>query len=425
MAARDSDPLRTIEAMCAASTGLPGFRLFYDHDPRVIDHVLNDQRAAKIVLTRRPIDSYVSLKMARKTGQWWLSDMSGARATKVPFVAEEYADFLNVVSEYQGRIARTLQTTGQTAFHVTYGDLSDDEVLSGLGRYLGADGVADPSKVRAKVQNPTPVQTRLTNPDAAEDALRSLAAPDLGYMPSHEPGRGPGLRFFRACKHTPLLYMPIRGAGLDPIPEWLERMDAEGHVETGMTQKDLRRWKRRHPGHRSFAVLRHPLGRAHDAFCRYILPTDQDNFADIRAALIERYDVPLPQAWPDPNFELRQHRDAFLAFLVFLSGNLGGQTSLRVDNAWASQAALLTAIGTFLVPDRLVREESMERDLRELVDSAGVTFQSSPGAFVAPAPFRLEDVRTDEIEAACEAAYRRDYVMYGFGSWRPPEDQAA
>ncbi len=52
--ARNSDPVRVIGAMREASEGLPGFRLFYDHDARAIDHVLEDPRAAKIILTRRP-----------------------------------------------------------------------------------------------------------------------------------------------------------------------------------------------------------------------------------------------------------------------------------------------------------------------------------------------------------------------------------
>ena len=131
--ARNSDPVRTIAAMCNASEGLPGFRLFYDHDARAIDHVLADERAAKIVLTRRPSDSYVSLKIARKTGQWWLGDMTSARKAKVSFDAEEYGEFLNELSTFQNRIARALQITGQTAFHISYDDLSDADVLAGLG----------------------------------------------------------------------------------------------------------------------------------------------------------------------------------------------------------------------------------------------------------------------------------------------------
>lgn len=276
MTARDGDPVRVVQLMLKFGDDLPGFRLFYDHDPRVIDHVLADRKAAKIVLTRRPVNSYVSLKIARKTGQWWLGDLASARAAKVDFDAAEYADFLNTLSDYQYRIRRVLQTTGQTAFNIDYSDLSDTDVITGLGKFLGAAGLYDPSKVRAKVQNPTAVTERLTNPDEASAALATLSQTDPGSIPSHEPERGPGLRQFHVCARPPLVYMPIRGAGYDPVPNWLRSLDSDGQVETGLTQKDHRRWMRQHPGHRSFTILRHPLTRAYDAFCRFILPTDID-----------------------------------------------------------------------------------------------------------------------------------------------------
>ncbi|MGI9393028.1 MAG: nodulation protein NodH, partial [Boseongicola sp.] len=337
MTAREADPVRTIGAMRSESKGLPGFRLFYDHNPNAIAHVLADTKAAKIVLTRRPIDSYVSLKIARKTGQWWLGDLTRARKARVVFDPEEYVDFLNTLAEFQALIERSLQTTGQSAFHIGYENLSDKDVIRGLGRFLGIEAAPDLSRVRAKVQNPSPLADRLTNPTIAEDALRSIAMPDIGQVPMHEPGRGPGLKFFRVCKSAPLLYMPIRGAGFDPIPNWMKTVDPEGELRGGMGQRDLRRWKRQHPGHRSFTVVRHPLPRVYDAFCRFILPTGEDAYADLRDAMIRHYDLPLPAEWPDAGWRLEDHRNAFLAFLKFLKGNLGGQTSLRVDNTWATQ----------------------------------------------------------------------------------------
>ncbi len=415
MAARDSDPLRVIGAMRSASSGLHGFRLFYDHDTRAIDHVLLDSKAAKIILTRRPIDSYVSLKIARKTGQWWLGDMTSARAAKVPFEAQEYADFLNDLSEFQTRINHSLQTTGQTAFHIGYEDLSDDDVLAGLGQFLGADGPPDAAKVKAKVQNPTPVMARLTNPKVAEEALMSLSTPDLGRIQVYEPDRGPGLRFFRVCQTAPLLYMPIRGAGLDPVPEWMRQVDADGEIEAGMTQKDLRRWKRQHAGHRSFTVLRHPLPRAHDAFCRFVLPNDVENYTAIRAALIDQYGVPLPAEWSPDDWDIDRHRAAFLGFLKFLTGNLGGQTALRVDNTWATQTMLLHAIGQFAVPDQVIRETDLNAALKRLSSEVGLEAPDITGAFDVTEPFALSDIATPDIEEAPEAAYRRDYVMFGFG----------
>jgi len=420
---RDEDPVSVIAQMQRSATGLPGFRLFYDHDKRAIDHVLNDKGAAKIILSRRPIDSYVSLKIARKTKQWWLGDMTSARAARVPFVAEEYAEFLNELLAFQTHITRTLQTTGQTAFYISYGDLSDDAILAGLGSFLGADGPPDVSKVRAKVQNPTPVEARLTNPRVAEEALARIGTPDIGRLSSYEPDRGPGLKFFRVGKTVPLIYMPIRGSWSDPIPDWMKSIDPDGDIETGMTQRDLRRWKRLHPGHRTFTVLRHPLPRAHDAFCRNILPSNIDAYAEIREALRTHYDIALPEEGPGDRYDLELHRELFLKFLQFLAGNLGGQTSIRVDSSWASQNALVQAMGEFVVPDRIIRAERLATDVPALASEVGYSSAPSPKSDDgASNPYSLRDVVTPEIGKACEAAYRRDFIMFGIGAWSEPDD---
>ena len=259
----------------------------------------------------------------------------------------------------------------------------------------------------------------------AEDVLREIAIPDLGYIPSHEPERGPGVRMFHACATVPLLYMPIRGAGLDPVPDWMRDLDPAGKVEYGMTQKEVRRWMREHPGHRSFTVLRHPLPRAYDAFCRFIQPFDVEGYAEIREALISRYNVPLPSSDAGQDWTLVHQQEAFLAFLRFLAGNLGGQTSVRVDYSWSSQQAFLEAIARFSVPDCVIRDHSISTELKhlsELIGLAGASWRG--GSFGYKARYPLEDVRTAEIDEACAAAYRRDYVFFGFTAWRSL-DQAA
>ena len=417
MTAREADPVKVIEAMQNSGDGLHGFRLFHDHDPRVINHVLTDATAAKIILTRRPIDSYVSLKVARKTGQWWLGDLSTARVAKVTFDAEEYTDFLVTLAGFQTKISRTLQTTGQTAFHIDYDDLSDSDVIQGLATFLGASGPQKIGKIRAKVQNPDPLSARLTNPDDAQGVLNRLAAPDTGSAALREPGRGPGLKFFRACANAPLLYMPIRGAGIDPVPDWLQAVDPQGEVLSSLTQPDMRRWKRQHPGHRSFTIIRHPLPRAYDAFCRFLLPSGPDAYADLRDALINRYDVPLPPNGPDETWTIANHHAAFLAFLTFLKGNLGGQTSLRVDNTWASQGILLQAITDFAIPDRVIREDDLTASLAEIAKDARVEAPPMAQSFSSEAPFDLAEIHDDKIEKAIRAAYQRDFMMFGFDRW--------
>ena len=75
---RNKNPLRVLEKVKAAD-GLNGFRYFNDHDPRVFDPVMSDRRCAKIILTRNPVESYVSWKIAKSTGQWKLTNVNRKR----------------------------------------------------------------------------------------------------------------------------------------------------------------------------------------------------------------------------------------------------------------------------------------------------------------------------------------------------------
>jgi hypothetical protein len=84
---RERDPVGLVDAMIARGDTLPGFRFFHDHDPRVLDRVLDDPRIAKVLLTRNPLDSYVSRKIATETGQWRLTDLKHARSGKITFDA--------------------------------------------------------------------------------------------------------------------------------------------------------------------------------------------------------------------------------------------------------------------------------------------------------------------------------------------------
>jgi hypothetical protein len=85
LARRERDPVGLVDAMIARGDTLPGFRFFHDHDPRVLDRVLNDPRIAKVLLTRNPLDSYVSRRIATETGQWRLTDLKHSRSGKIDF----------------------------------------------------------------------------------------------------------------------------------------------------------------------------------------------------------------------------------------------------------------------------------------------------------------------------------------------------
>ena len=409
MAERDADPHELWRRIRRAE-GLNGCRYFHDHDPRVLDEMLADRRCAKIVLTRNPIESYVSLKIARATGQWKLGDARHRKAAQALFDAGEFEAHLGELQAFQIRLMHGLQVSGQTAFYIDYEDAQDLGVLNGLAEWLGvADRLAAlPSSLVP--QNPEPLEAKVGNFPAMEASLARMDRFNLSRTPNFEPRRGPNVPGFVACKEAGLLYMPIRPALDAPVRDWLAKI---GPLEEAFSQKTLRQWKRRHPGHRSFAVLRHPLMRAHLAFAAVLA---WPGMAETRAVLRKTYKLPLPEE--GKALGTGDYGAALLAWLRWLKANLNAQTSLPVQAIWASQSAMVQAFAGFSAPDLLAREESLAEDLAYLARAAGV---AAP-AFAAPeadtAPIKLASVWTDELEAAAREAYTRDFMQFGFGAWR-------
>ena len=222
-ATREAQPEALLDALRAAR-GLNGFRLFEGHDARVMDAVLDDPLCAKIVLTRDPLDSYLSLAIARRTGQWKLTGPKGAKAATVPFEAEAFAAHLAGVEAHLAMIRRRLQTTGQAAFWIDYTELSDAEVLAGLARFLGVPP-AVPAATTLKPQNPSPAREKVANPEEMEAALRRYGRFDPGASPDLEARRGAMVPRLVAGVEAPLLYLPI-GSGPDAeVLRWLAALD--------------------------------------------------------------------------------------------------------------------------------------------------------------------------------------------------------
>lgn len=418
MQAREDDPLRLLAAMKLQRDVMPGFRFFHDHDPRVLAHVLADPRCAKIILTRNPLESYVSLKIAAQTNQWKLSDLKHQRSARVRFDIDEFEALLSRLQSFQQTLLHGLQTTGQSAFYLAYEDLQDVDVLNGVAQFLGVDARLEALSDNLKKQNPGPLSDKLSNYEQMLEGLTRLDRFDLSRTPNFEPRRGPAVPQYVAANKAPLLYMPIKGGPGAEVETWLAALDEVpvSALQRGFTQKTLRQWKRTHTGHRSFTVVSHPAKRAHAAFCEHILNTGPASYSVIRATLMRAYKVPLPKDAPGPDYTADTHRAAFLAFLKFVKGNLNGQTSIRVDPAWATQDMFIQGMAQFALPDMVMRAERLEEDLALI---AGQTGQKSPPlrAVDAGQPFELSDIYDAEIEDAVQDAYQRDYMLFGYGAW--------
>lgn len=418
-AMREASPKRLIDTIKDKTPGLGGFRFFHDHDPRVLDICLDDPRCAKIVLTRNPVDSYISWKIARATGQWKLTNLKRRRDSRVDFDSAEFETHLARLREFQTFLLNRLQTTGQTAFYLAYEDLGNVDVINGLARFLGSVERKEKLDGSLKKQNPGPLSEKVSNFDDMERALSNFDRFDLTRMPNFEPRRGPAVPGFVTGARAPLLYMPVRSGPDVEICNWLAGLDgvSSDSLPTKMNQKSLRQWKRDNKGHRSFTVLRHPVARAHAVFCRFILPRGPGTFANIRKTLRNFHKLPIPGGQPGEDYDRAAHRRAFMAFLEFLRANLAGQTGIRIDAHWGTQAAALEGMAQFSLPDMIIREDEMAHDLPALARAIGYDGADAPGIPAQDEPFSLSEIYDDEIEVLATQAYQRDYVIFGFDRW--------
>ncbi|MEZ5911072.1 MAG: nodulation protein NodH [Paracoccaceae bacterium] len=412
---READPLPLLALMRRQGDTLAGFRFFHDHDPRVLDHVLADPRCAKIVLTRNPLDSYLSRKIVAQTNQWRLSDAKHRKTATVRFDADEFGAHLESHRDFQRLIQGALQKSGQTAFYLSYEDVGSLAVMNGLGSFLGAASPIEKLSTALVVQNPGPAEEKVSNPAEMAASLAQIDWLNLGGTPNFEPERGPAVPSFVAAATAPLLYLPVRGGDGGQVRPWLAALGDGAPLQTGFTQKTLRQWLRAHHSHRSFTVVCHPLTRAHRAFCDVV---HSGRNADMAAMLTRRYAVPLPE--DGATAPRREHRAAFLAFLRWLKQNLAGQTSLRIDPVWASQSAVVKGFGEFLPPQAILREEELANGLANLAADLGLADVPA----VAPPPphgtHDLADFVDDELQSAARAAYPRDFEIFGYGDWLAP-----
>ena len=405
LARREADPVAFLDAIRSnGAMDLPVIRFFHDHDRRVLDGIVADPRVAKVILTRNPLDSYLSHKVAVETGQWKMTDARAQKQADIRFVPTEFQAMLEAWQGFATSLRRGLQVHGQTAFEINYDAINDPEVLNGLLRFLGSHESIDPSHSNLRPQNPGGPLAKVINPVEMEQSLGQLDPLALWRPGRTETARPAIIKRFAVSRHV--MMMPVPGVLTDDWSSWF----GDEAQRSNMSQRELRQWMRRNPGHVKITCVQHPLARAHAVFCSGVLPR-QPATSDARRRLRKRYDIPLPQDWPDDSYDRDAHRAAFEAFLRFLKPCLAGQTSLAPLPEWSGQLASLQGMADFAVPDRILRAEELDTDLRQIGLDVPAT---RPHA----GPFDLSEIYDDALEKLARDAYRRDYVFFGYGAWR-------
>jgi len=418
LARRETDPTGLLQEMNESLDGLAGYRHFFDHDARALDHVINDRSCAKVVLYRNPVESYVSHQIARRTNQWRLGDLKNAKSAKIAFQPDSFEIHFEQRQQFHNQIQTALQISGQGAYFIGYQDITDPEKIQGLAKYLGVNSEPKKRSGKTKKQNPGTIEDKVSNYSEMVEYLSGTDYYSLSDMPVFEPDRGPSVPGFLASARAPVIYLPLRSGPNEPVRRWLAEIGdgSRNDVIGDFTQKTLRQWKRQNKSHRSFTVVSHPVLRLHRAFAKHIWSSGPDSYPLIKESLINRYGITELADGEKAQQDQDLHKRAFMKFAKFIKGNLGGQSSIRVDGSWASQDVLLAGIARFMVPDFVFREKDLSIGLNFVADNLAIA-PNDLHAETDYSPVRLGDIYDEKLESAVRAAYQRDYMMYGFGAY--------
>lgn len=177
MAERESDPVEFLDRVWRTNLGRAavGFKMcLWQHEP-AYRAVMPDRSVRKILLKRRNrVKSFVSLLLARQTGEWVVYDDRGAPAPR-PQVHVDHAALLENIALHDRFYAETesaLRDTGQEHALLWYEDLFSPAGIDPALALLGTEG--RPAQPEGQTWKLTPVALRdtIANFDALNEALR-------------------------------------------------------------------------------------------------------------------------------------------------------------------------------------------------------------------------------------------------------------
>jgi hypothetical protein len=376
----------------------------------VFDMVVDDPDCAKIILTRNQLESYVSWKIAMESDQWWLANTKHLKTVRPRFELAEFAGRVDALQDYQKTLLNRLQVSGQTAYYIDYEDVLDLKVINGLAVFLGVEGRLEELVFKFKKQNPEPLMDKVANPDEMAAGLAQMDWFNLKHTPNFEPRRPGSVGSYVASDAVGLLFQPVKSGPEQRIRKWLQ---GYGGLVTSFDRQSLRKWREGHARQRSFTVLRHPLERAHAAWCEFL---DKEWMPELRPYLKRVHKFELPPKGQKGFATAEEHRAGFLVFLELIKHIHAGRTELRTPPQLASQIATINGFAMVQGPDFLLREDRLEEGLAFLCADAGLEMKALPGATESH-PFDLASLYGPDIEKAAREAYGRDYTAYGFGNW--------
>lgn len=388
---RDNDPVAYLEKTISENSGnLVGFRLFDGHDHRILDHVLADEKCAKIVLRRNPLDAYLSRQIARQTDQWRVSDWSKRRTALVEFDPASFEKYLMDQDLYYRGIDHILKAVGQAPLNLNYEDLLDQEIWPGVFKFLGIKDYTPRMQGRLIRQNPESAEEKVTNPQALEP-----------YLMRFDGWAGTAPISTDASQMPRIAIDLLNGTAMDGSNGYFFRRGKaavfvkSAQVETVEGPAMLENWMAKFPDHSLVFPVEHPLHRAYRCFDRYVLGGASRPGRKIRQNIEQFYGFADFEAASQGNLE--SYQTGFGVFLEYLEPHLAGRTKVIPDPVWAYQHPNLSKAQNFVSKTSL--------HFQRLDGNDGLPIHKG----ILP----IDQVTNDATMAASFNAYRPDVLRFG------------
>lgn len=346
VAKRDADPIGFLEHLISAEpTRIAGFRIFQNHSPEAMDYVLSDPRCIRIILTRDPLDSYISLKIAQRTDQWMLNNPRRRTTVRVQFDKAAFETFCQKREAHFTWLDQRLKAHGQDAIRIDYADLENHALLQRLASRIGSSGVV-PVEPPIMRQNPVSRAAKVEN-YAEMCAVLGLDA---------ETAKDDATPFWGSIIRPDqfgVAYAPIMGNAFEPMIALLHRIENRDFDRPKIAAPDLFDRAQRgvlYPEDTQLDVpvitmVSDPFRRLHAAFVSEVFGPGW-NFSKLRKALIQHHgEMPPPRRLiqQQAEYPAQMHRRHFTGFLEHVAETFGSGEEGLLRPEWKPQSDAIEA----------------------------------------------------------------------------------
>ncbi|QDP01793.1 hypothetical protein [Thalassotalea sp. PS06] len=180
---RQQDPfllIQKVQEQAKKEGKIPGFRLFDGHNKDVRRVLLNNPRVRKVLLQRNLVDSFISLELARESGQWVKRDEKAPKVTQVHFDIDEFEQYVAKTQRYFSAVKQRLDETNQPYKLIDYQDVLDDQSVEDIARFVGSKQSMQQQQTTLRKQNKGSIEDKVINFDQVKDYLNSFNKSALG-----------------------------------------------------------------------------------------------------------------------------------------------------------------------------------------------------------------------------------------------------